>query len=127
MRDNGYAAGTSNRVLVLLRYIFNLARKWNVPGVGANPAAGLSTASEVHRQRFLTAEETRRRHSKPNRCGGPKRDSNISSKRNRENNLAFLRCRPMTLNRIWRSSGLPRVSAHWWAVLPDPLKITLNC
>jgi hypothetical protein len=30
MRDKGYAAGTTNRVLVLLRYIFNLARKWNM-------------------------------------------------------------------------------------------------
>ena len=60
MRAKGYASGTTNRVLVLLRYIFNLARKWNVPGVGANPTAGLSMAPEVHRQRFLTAEETKR-------------------------------------------------------------------
>ena len=60
MRANGYASGTTNRVLVLLRYIFNLARKWNVPGIGANPTGGISMAPEVHRQRFLTAEETRR-------------------------------------------------------------------
>ena len=76
MRDNGYASGTSNRALVLLRYIFNLARKWNVPGVGANPTAGLSTAPEVHRQRFLTAEEAAaapgcdRRGGKPSRGPG---------------------------------------------------------
>ena len=60
MPANGYASGTTNRVLVLLRYIFNLARKWKVPGIGANPTAGISMAPEVHRQRFLTAEETRR-------------------------------------------------------------------
>jgi integrase len=60
MRAKGYASGTTNRVLVLLRYIFNLARKWNVPSVSANPTAGLSMAPEVHRQRFLTAEETKR-------------------------------------------------------------------
>jgi integrase len=60
MRANGYASGTTNRVLVLLRYIFNLARKWSVPSVGANPTAGLGMAPEVHRQRFLTAEETNR-------------------------------------------------------------------
>ena len=60
MRAKGYAGGTSNRVLVLLRYVFNLARKWNVPGAGANPTTGLSTAPEVHRQRFLTSEETQR-------------------------------------------------------------------
>ena len=60
MRAKGYAGGTSNRVLVLLRYVFNLARKWNVPGASVNPTAGLATAPEVHRQRFLTTEETQR-------------------------------------------------------------------
>jgi integrase len=60
MRTKGYAGGTTNRVLVLLRYIFNLARKWNVPGASVNPTAGLTTAPEVHRQRFLTPEETQR-------------------------------------------------------------------
>jgi site-specific recombinase XerD len=28
MQDIGYARGTTNRVLVLLRYMFNLAIKW---------------------------------------------------------------------------------------------------
>jgi integrase len=46
--------------LVLLGYIFNLARKWNVVGVGSNPTAGLSTAPEEHRQRFLTVDEAKR-------------------------------------------------------------------
>jgi integrase len=60
MRAKGYAGGTTNRILVLLRYVFNLARKWNVPGASVNPTAGLSTAPEVHRQRFLTPGETQR-------------------------------------------------------------------
>jgi integrase len=60
MRAKGYAGGTTNHILVLLRYVFNLARKWNVPGASANPTAGLATAPEVHRQRFLTPEETQR-------------------------------------------------------------------
>jgi integrase len=60
MRGKGYAGGTTNHILVLLRYVFNLARKWNVPGASLNPTAGLSTAPEVHRQRFLTPEETQR-------------------------------------------------------------------
>ena len=60
MRSKGYAGGASNRVLVLLRYVFNLARKWNLAGAIVNPTAGLSTAPEVHRQRFLTADETKR-------------------------------------------------------------------
>ena len=41
MREDGYASGTMNRVIVILRYIYNLARKWKVPGVVDNPAAGL--------------------------------------------------------------------------------------
>jgi len=57
MRDDGYAPGTVNRVLILLRYVFNLAHRWGVPGVGQNPTAGIKTAPDVCRERFLTAEE----------------------------------------------------------------------
>jgi integrase len=57
MRENGYAIGTSNRAVVILRYLYNLARKWNVPGVSANPTAGIELGSEVQRNRFLTREE----------------------------------------------------------------------
>ncbi len=60
MNAKGYAPGTANGVLVLLRYMFNLARKWNVPGAGVNPTAGLTPAPEVHRQRFLTRDEAER-------------------------------------------------------------------
>jgi integrase len=58
MREQQYAPGTTNRILVLLRYMFNLAKKWGVPGVSNNPAAELKTAPDVCRERFLTAEET---------------------------------------------------------------------
>jgi integrase len=57
MRADGYAAGTMNRIIVILRYIYNLARKWKVPGVIENPAAGLSAGPEVQRNRFLTEQE----------------------------------------------------------------------
>jgi integrase len=57
MREDGYASGTINRVIVILRYIYNLARKWKVPGGADNPAAGLSAGPEVQRNRFLTEEE----------------------------------------------------------------------
>ncbi len=57
MREDGYAAGTMNRVIVILRYIYNLARKWKVPGVVDNPASGLSGGPDVQRNRFLTEEE----------------------------------------------------------------------
>jgi integrase len=57
MREDGYAAGTMNRVIVILRYIYNLARKWKVPGGVENPAAGLSAGPDVLRNRFLSEEE----------------------------------------------------------------------
>ncbi|WP_108462315.1 site-specific integrase [Devosia naphthalenivorans] len=61
MRVKGYAAGTTNRAVILLRYIFNLARKWKIAGVTAeNPTAPLQLAPDVHRDRFLSPEETRR-------------------------------------------------------------------
>ncbi len=60
MQTAGKAPGTCNRIVVLLRYIFNLASKWTVPGAGTNPTAGLSLAPEVNRQRFLTTEEAQR-------------------------------------------------------------------
>lgn len=60
MRKEGYANGTCNRVVVIIRYIFNLAVKWKVPGVTSNPTAGVEMGSEVQRNRFLTKEETQR-------------------------------------------------------------------
>ena len=45
---------------MLLRYMFNLAKKWGISGVSNNPAAELKTAPDVCRERFLTAEETHR-------------------------------------------------------------------
>lgn len=57
MREDGYAAGTMNRVIVILRYIYNLARKWKVPGGQENPAAGLSAGPDVQRNRFLSEDE----------------------------------------------------------------------
>jgi hypothetical protein len=58
MREDGYACGTINRVIVILRYIYNLARKWKTPGGAENPAAGLSAGPDVQRNRFLSEEET---------------------------------------------------------------------
>ena len=60
MRDKGYATGTTNRVVIVLRHIFNLARKWRIPGVGENPTAGIALAPDVNRERFLSLEEAQR-------------------------------------------------------------------
>ena len=37
-KAKGYAPSTINRMLILLRYLFNLATRWDVEGAGANPA-----------------------------------------------------------------------------------------
>jgi integrase len=57
MRADGYASGTINRVIVILRYLYNLARKWKTPGGVDNPAAGLSAGPDVQRNRFLSEQE----------------------------------------------------------------------
>ncbi len=57
MREDGYASGTMNRVIVILRYIYNLGRKWKVAGVIDNPAAGLTAGPDVQRNRFLSEQE----------------------------------------------------------------------
>jgi integrase len=60
MRSDGYAVGTSNRVVMILRYMYNLAGKWKVPGVAANPTRGIELGQEAQRNRFLTREEAQR-------------------------------------------------------------------
>jgi integrase len=57
MREDGYAAGTINRAIVIIRYMYNLARKWDVPGALKNPAVGLSAGPDVQRNRFLSKKE----------------------------------------------------------------------
>lgn len=60
MRLKDYASGTTNRVVILLRYVFNLARKWKLVGVIENPTASLHLAPTVHRDWLFTEEETKR-------------------------------------------------------------------
>ena len=52
---------TVNRLLVLLRYVFNLAIRWRVAGVVSNPTAAHKLKRLTnHRERFLSAAETQR-------------------------------------------------------------------
>ena len=61
MRAKGYALATCNRMLVLLRYMFNLAKKWKLPGADFNPTIGVPMYEANNaRERYLTAEETQR-------------------------------------------------------------------
>lgn len=61
MRSRDYAAGTINRVLVLLRYGYTLALRWNIDGVDSNPAKELKNLKEDNKiERYLTPEQTTR-------------------------------------------------------------------
>jgi integrase len=57
MKAKGLAASTANRVLVILRYIYNLAIKWRMPGIASNPTTGIELGPEIQRNRYLTKEE----------------------------------------------------------------------
>lgn len=58
--DSGKAPGTCDRILILTRYIFNLALKWKVPGVKSNPAKEVDLLKvDNKRERFLNEDEVR--------------------------------------------------------------------
>jgi integrase len=60
MRRDEYAPGTVGRVIVILRFLFNLIRKWNVLRGPENPASGIPIPADVQRNRFLDKDETKR-------------------------------------------------------------------
>jgi integrase len=60
MRAESYAVGTTNRVVMILRYLYNLGAKWKVPGVSRNPTSGIELGQEAQRNRFLSREEAQR-------------------------------------------------------------------
>ena len=60
MRGDEYAPGTVGRVIVILRYLFNLARKWNILRGTENPASGIPVPPDVQRNRFLDKSEIER-------------------------------------------------------------------
>lgn len=61
MRARRYAAGTINRVLVLLRYGYTLAMRWRIEGVDSNPAKEIKNLKEDNKiERYLTPEQTTR-------------------------------------------------------------------
>lgn len=56
----GYAPGTCNRMLALLRYVFNCALRWGAMA-GGNPAAGIKPLEDHGaRERYLSREEVER-------------------------------------------------------------------
>jgi len=60
-RNQGGAPATANRLLVLVKYIFSLAVRWEISGVLKNPCTGIPQFEENNnRERYLTQEEAGR-------------------------------------------------------------------
>jgi integrase len=52
---------STNRVMHLLRYVYNLALEWEIPGLKENPTKGIRQFQENNkRERYLTPEEAKR-------------------------------------------------------------------
>jgi site-specific recombinase XerD len=60
-KASGAAAGSANRIVILCRYMFNLALKWETPGVTKNPASGVQMFDDPPtKERYLSTQEAQR-------------------------------------------------------------------
>jgi integrase len=60
-KASGAAPGSANRLLIMMRYIFNLTLKWEVPGIKANPCKGIPLMEENNKmERYLSVDEAER-------------------------------------------------------------------
>ncbi|MEG2140087.1 MAG: site-specific integrase [Bilophila sp.] len=58
LRGKGYSPGTCNRIMSMVRFIFNQAIRWDVLAPGSNPVAGIQAYEDNGaRERFLTEAE----------------------------------------------------------------------
>ena len=62
-----HAPGSCNRLLILLRYVFSCSLKWELPGIKANPTAGIPLMKEDNvKERYLSEEEAQRLYAQLN-------------------------------------------------------------
>ena len=72
LRKKGYAPGTCNRSLILVRYAFNLAIKWDIPGVKVNPSKDVPLFEDhAKKERYLSQEETQRLYESVQKSDNP--------------------------------------------------------
>lgn len=60
MQQKGYASGTVNRAIIVMRYSLKLAAQWKIIPDQINPTKQFRCAADVQRQRFLDATEIKR-------------------------------------------------------------------
>jgi integrase len=72
MRAKGYAVGTCNRGLILLRYAMNLALKWEIPGITKNPTKDAALFENHNKkERFLSNQEAQRLYEAVKKSDNP--------------------------------------------------------
>ena len=72
MRAKGYAVGTCNRGLIMLRYAMNLAIKWEIPGITKNPTKDAALFENHNKkERFLSNEEAQRLYEAVKKSDNP--------------------------------------------------------
>jgi integrase len=58
MRAKGFALGTANRCLILLRYAMNMAIRWEIPGITKNPTKDVALFDDPsNKERYLSEAE----------------------------------------------------------------------
>lgn len=79
LRAKGYALAHANMLPILLKIMFNLARKKGLPGSESNPASGvvLFTTNNA-KERYLNAAETRRLYEALSRCDNKQLESIVA-------------------------------------------------
>ena len=61
MLNSGYAPGTCNRMLILLKFLYNCAMRWDILPPNSNPCDGVQPLPDNGaRERYLTQEELAR-------------------------------------------------------------------
>jgi len=59
--EKGYAAGTCNRMIVLMKFVFNCAIRWDILPIKGNPCDGVEPFEDHGaRERYLTTGEVQR-------------------------------------------------------------------
>ena len=72
MRAKGYAVGTCNRCLIMLRYAMNLALKWEIPGITKNPTKDAALFENHNKkERFLSSQEAQRLYEAVKKSDNP--------------------------------------------------------
>lgn len=70
LRAKGYALAQANKLPILLKIMFNLAKKKGIPGSQSNPADSVLLFNPNNaKERYLSSAETQRLHEALSRCG----------------------------------------------------------